>query len=290
MCISYALVSHSATRADDHLNVVREAFRASSTSFASGVARGTFREYRGKTVAEMKLADDALVEISYDKPKYSVRLVYSKEKLETDERRIFFDGTMVASCDRTPNIKPTGCATVLRNFENRGDGLARPDSSEFPWDASKLANHAFNFEPLLQKHPESLKWETLPNGDLVGTIPLVAPRGLPPGLCRFVCAKRFGFNLTERQYFSTAGKPSFDDYALTWNQTKQGQWYVASIRKQVIIDSGPHHLAVRDELEITDFEPNVPIDPKLFTLSVFEMPPRSRIIDTRPDGQIYRVP
>jgi hypothetical protein len=262
---------------DDRLNVVLEAFRASSKGLESGVGRGSYRHYQGAKQDNTSLTVEGSVEYYFDRNKYHLTIEYSKTDSGDNSRAIIFDGNVIACTIASKSIHPIGQET--RIYLPSKSGTVFKPVPMFPWDVSRLSSNVEDLEQIVRNiTPERIKIEGTRGGDLSGSFPLS-----PAGLVRFECPKGVGFNLAKEQVFASPGGPLVQDFELQWNQSKQGLWYVTAIVEQFTSTSPGNEVSVKDELLLTDFKPNVEVDPRLFTLASLNMKPGSTILDLRDD-------
>lgn len=266
-------------RAAGPLETIREAHLASSRGLTSGIARGTFRHYRSIGAGEWQLRQDADVAIAFSGKRYRIDLTFHRDDLKkVDARRILFDAEAITEAWFTPTQHPTGAQGFITAPEDRGDGLVRPLTADFPWDVSRLGSNVWDLDRLIRSAgPGGIAVEQTPEGDLIATHRLVGRDWI-----RLECPRRAGFNVGRLRHFNEGQDEPARDVRVEWKQSPDGLWYVRSLDEtEVLRDQRDAVWRVRYVLKYTDFEPNAKVDPGRFAEAALGLPSGSRIIDGR---------
>src|SRR4051794_38015598 len=90
------------------LDIVCQAFRASSNGSQSGTGSGRYRHYEAVPGGDFQLKIDAAIHAVFKGQKYRVDLKFDRDMLGLDARRIIYDGVTIADVMFSRNIHPSG--------------------------------------------------------------------------------------------------------------------------------------------------------------------------------------
>ncbi len=185
-------------------------------------------------------------------------------------RRSFYDIDAVAASRFTPNISQTGAEGDVFDANARGKIVA-PDFCHFPWDVAHLSYSLSVVSSLFEHVPrDRLKFQRLPDGDIEYRHPL----GTGGSRAIYRCRAMDAYHVGEVQV-GEDGRVGHRFHCV-WAQAGD-VWFVKSMREEL---NRPKH-SEHWEMEYMSFEPNVEIDPKLFTLDALDLPGGARLIDRR---------
>jgi hypothetical protein len=270
-------------RSAEPLEIIREAFRASSDGLASGTGKGRYRYYEAVPGSDWKLKVDADLQTFFDGKKYHIDFAFRRDDLwrETSRRIIYAGGDGVTCASFTPATHPTGARAFVFTPERYGDGLSRPASANFPWDVTKLSRNVWDVERLIKNIPaERIKIRQTPEGDLVGSYPLT---NIGRDRVRFECLRQFGFNITKKQDFVVGEDHPRHEYSLRWKRNSNGLWYVTSLQESFELHNEMDQIVkqIRSVMMYSRFEPNARVASSMFTEESLQMPEGSPIVDAR---------
>jgi hypothetical protein len=276
-------------RAAEPLEVIREAFRASSQGLTSGIGKGAYRHYRARGDDDWQLKQDADLTVYFDGKKYHIDLAFHRDDLrEDDARRIIYDGEAVTEAWFTPAVHPAGAQAYVSSALQY-DGLNRPWNGIFRWDVAQLSRNVWDLERSTRKAGAGdLEIAQTTDGDLILTHRLIGRDWI-----RAKCPRRSGYNIARLQHFNERQNRPAREVRIEWKQGPGGLWYVRWLDEtQVLRDAKGAVWRTRDVVKYTEFEPNAKVDPKRFTEESLGLPARSRILDGRPGarGPERRVP
>jgi hypothetical protein len=236
---------------------------------------------------DWQLNIDANLVTQFDGRRYHVDLTFTRDAVRNlDARRIIFDGEAITDASFTPNAHPTGADAFIYIPQDDGKGLARCAYRDFPWDVTNLAKNVWDPERLFtNRDARRIEIKQTPEGDLVGSQSLINTRQVS---MRFECPRSFGFNIARMQYFNVGNAHPVHDMKLEWKQSPNGVWYVVSLQDtfETRDEHGKLDQRLRAVLIYSKFEPNVKVDPSLFTEKSLHMPTGSPVVDGRPNAKM----
>jgi hypothetical protein len=286
LLVVWLLIAPGWVRAADPLETVCEAFRASSDGLHSGIGKGKYRHYEAAPGGDWQLKVEADILAQFDGRKFHVDFTFAKDEIRRlDLRRIFYDGEKITVARFTPNAHPTGAQAYVEAPNDRGDGLARGAWGDFPWDVTNLAKNVWDPERLVRNlGANRVEIKETPDGDLVGSY-LISDNRVR---VLFECPRRFGYNLSKEQVFNVGEDHPAQECNLQWRQGPKGLWYVTSLLETFATrdEKGKADRRLRAVVMYSKFEPNVKVDPSLFTEASLRMPAGSSIVDNRPGSKV----
>jgi hypothetical protein len=267
-------------RAAEPLEVVRSAFRASSAGLTSGAGKGIYREYEAVAGEEWTLPVDAEILTQFDGNKYHIELRYQTEYRGLSCRRITYDGKQVKAAWFPPRWLTRGQTRVI-TIQDYGDGLSRPELADFRWDVARLSSNVWDVERMMKSVPAvNIEIRESPEGDLIGSFPVVNSDGVR---VQFECPKKFGFNIARVQVSNRGTQRPAQESRIEWKLAPNELWYVRSLQDDFV--HLPENKRSRRVLKYAEFEPNVKVDPKIFTYEWLRRPMESQIADSRPGAK-----
>ncbi|KKK59511.1 hypothetical protein LCGC14_3033660, partial [marine sediment metagenome] len=257
----------SAAEDDAGLVLAKKAVVAVQTNLRSGSARGTFRQWG----PNKQLIQSVRFTGVFDNAKERLELIYKPVVApgitpdECSKRILICDGPDVFVSEFSNRIRPVGAQSHVYN--NRPASV-RNHTRGFPSGIRRMAGSLFDPE-VVEKHEHTT--EELPGGHF---------------RCRFNLHADYYLVVEfapECGHHAVLGKSFIRDqlsgtFIATWEK-KAGQWYAKSRSYEHHIDG---KLVKSYEVKFEQFEPNVPVSPKLFTLTALELPGGARIFDRRP--------
>ena len=149
---------------------------------------------------------------------------------------------------------------------------------------TNLAKNVWDPERLFKNLGASrVEIKETPDGDLVGSY-LSSDNRVR---VFFECPRRFGYNLSKEQVFNVGEDHPVQEYNLQWRQGTKGLW-VCNEPARDICDCATRRESRQTSCAVvmySKFEPNVKVDPSLFTEESLRMPAGSWIVDTRPQAK-----
>ena len=211
------------------LQVIREAWAASSSELRSGSGKGMYRWYESVGGGDWELKLDADISTHFVGRNYYVELVFSPDNRGIKCRRIMKNERSIRTAWFSPGWVSRGPIREIPS-ENHGDGLDRPSFADFPWDISMLPLHAWNVDQLIKRvSPERIKIVKTPEGDFMGNYPRDGD-GDDRFQVHFECPKRFGFNLAKLEFTDAGNDRPSSAYRIEWKQAETGVWYIRSLQ------------------------------------------------------------
>lgn len=278
--ISFFAFLDGIAKAAEPLKIIREAFESSRQALKSGIGEGTFEKIEWVRVNSeknpRKFETQANVKVYFARPKFHIRLEYSKEPLKRNKRIIIYDGTGVFTTRFSDHITVTGGETEAYDVNKTSTGMVMlPGSTGFPWDPTRLPSAIANISWLLDNYTrDDLGVRETPMGNYFIRY---KPSAKHESYYVLEFEREYGYNLSSWRYFIAAeGESSRSQVKLTWKE-QDGIWYIASIEKE--FNLGGH--TYRDALHYERFEVNAEVPPEMFTMAALEAPGGSRLIDHR---------
>jgi hypothetical protein len=278
------------------LDAARAVAKTDSEGLRSAIGAAEFTVLtRQNEDDEPKLWSKAKVHVYFDGGKYHIQLVYEKklERVSTtdkdgktteriaddryDDVRIIVDDDAVYVVNFSERIRPTGCSGDIWSKEQMRSGLAM---SGFPWaEPARLWKKLPDVDQIIKKlGADAIAFSEIAEGRFRATYPV----GKPYAEVDF--ERSAGFNVTAFRAFNPKQKNPVQSSEAIWKQA-DGKWYVSEFieewdNREVQPDRG--HFS-RSTLKFDKFEPNVKVEPSLFSLNSVPIPARTRFIDRRPN-------
>jgi hypothetical protein len=285
LLVVWLLIAPGWVRAADPLETVCEAFRASSNGLHSGIGKGKYRHYEAVPGSDWQLEVEADILAQFDGRKFHVDFMFAKDEVRRlDSKRMFYDGEKITAAMFTPKSHPTGAQAYVTAPNDSGDGLARGAWGDFQWDVTNLAKNVWDPERIFKiLGANRVEIKETPDGDLVGSY-LISDHRIR---ILFECPRRFGYNLSKEQVFNVGEDHPAQEFSLQWRQGPKGLWYVTSLVETFATrdERGKADKRWRAVVMYSKFEPNVKVDPSLFTEESLRMPAGSWIVDSRPQAK-----
>lgn len=278
-------------------DVLTKACRVSGEAekIRSAVAKGTFERYvQHKHDHEPQLRTKAAVLMYFGRGKYHLQLKYETklhplmffdqdgkkgqaelEECKPDEYIAINDGISLYSISFAARYAPTGCYIEASDVPEYG-----PPHWGLPWRSpARLTHEVLNLRVLIENLGLSaLAVSAIPNeGARIGG----QVKNAPNVRFEYDLLPRFGFNVIGYRLYNKSDERPVVEKRLTWKKAK-GLWYVARITEDSrILPGTPREVMTRSTLQFDEFEPNVEVNPKLFTLDCVDIPPNTRIFERR---------
>jgi hypothetical protein len=263
------------TRGGEWVEVVRGAFEASSAALVSGVGKGMYRYYESRAGGDWVLVADADLSVCFARKKYLIELRYHPPYEDLSCRRIMYDGKGVKTSWFPPGWRTRG---QTRNVATQdfGNGVHSPGLANFPWDPAQLLRNICDLEGVIHNViAAKLHMEETREGDLVGTYPV---RNADRVRIRFVCLKKFAFNIARQQVFVGDEPRPVQEHRLEWKCAPEGCWYVSSVQEEFAIAG--ENRRYRRLLRYEVFNANIPVDPLVFTDEALRAPLNESVFGT----------
>ena len=274
LCLGVALVCPAAKAFSQEENEIlqraREAALAARTGLQTGSATGVFKKYDADEVLSYHVRFSGVFD--GDKEYFHLEFLPAHEgDTPRDSKRIIVrDGSdTFVSRFSTHLVKVGAVGTIYP------DASLAAASGTIAHSIKEVVRGVF---PLGGIEKYDVRIEKLPNGHYAGAY--VVP---PQNRMTFEVAPEKGYNAVSCTVFGgPQGEQNGQKFFADW--TKQdGRWFANHFVEELHVAG---KLRRRNEIELVEFKPNVPVSPKLFTLSALELPDGARILDHRRAGKI----
>ena len=263
---------------DSVLARIRAAAISVSSDLRTGIAEGTFQQWGRKN----ELTHRAQFWGAFDGDKQYLRLEYQPVRAGSAPRprkRIAVcDGSEAFISRFSKHIHPVGAEGDVHNDR---PGTLPNNTDGFPGRIKGIVEGIISPD-LVDKYEMTI--EKLPNGHYRARYD-----ENPETYTTLEIAPEYGYLVIGSETFYR--DEPWAKFATTWEQVGD-RWYAKTRRRETY-----GTFAKVYEVRFEDFQPNVPVSGKLFTLNALELPGGARILDRRPTrgakeftAKIYRLP
>jgi hypothetical protein len=260
------------------LEVVQEAYRTSVDSIRSGAGKGRFIiDKRASPDSDWVVVREADFEAAFLDNRIWVKLQGVGGILEYDRQIVIYDGSLIATSSFSDRVKPFGGEGQLFPARVLPGGVVLTAIGGIPWSPASLPETIIDLNLVVESVGASgVELQKQESGSIVGVYRIKGASGVS---VEFTCDAIAGYNVTKVVASNAGWEWPATVVDMEWKLSKD-YWWVTRVSETQRDEKGHES---RSRWEYTEFEPNAPVDPSLFSLAALDLPPGARIVDHRPD-------